>query len=60
MKVKKPNVLKQLYAKFLTHTKKTLLEFLKKNIENILKLKGITKFNMIMIISYFYLNSYKL
>jgi len=31
-----------------------------KNIENILKLKRITKFNMILIINYFYLNIYRL
>jgi hypothetical protein len=39
-------------------SKKNITSILVANIENVLKLKRITKFNMIMIIIYFYLNSY--
>jgi hypothetical protein len=43
--------------------KKDIAWIFEANIEffgHILKLKGITKFNMIMIINYFYTNSYRL
>jgi hypothetical protein len=40
--------------------KKNIAWIFEINIENILKLRRITKFNMIMIINYFYVNSYRL
>jgi hypothetical protein len=44
--------------KFKPKQKKNITGIFETNIENVLKLKGITKFNMIMVISYFHLNSY--
>ncbi len=51
MKVRKPNVLKQIYAKFLTQAEKKHSLNFETNIEffvYFLKLKGITKFNVII------------
>jgi hypothetical protein len=41
-------------------SKKNIAWIFENNIDNILKLKGNIKFNMIMIINYFYQNSYRL
>ncbi len=47
-------------TQIITQEKKNIAWIFETNIEKILKLKGITKFNMIMIIDNFYLNSYRL
>jgi hypothetical protein len=64
MKIKKPNYFEYLYLKcFVTQAKKNIAWFFNTTIQilfQILKLKGITKFNVIMIVNYFYLNNYRL
>jgi hypothetical protein len=59
MKVRKPNVLKQLYAKFVTQArKKDMVWIFETYIFLVQELKGITKVNVILIINWFYLNNY--
>jgi hypothetical protein len=60
MKVRKPNVLKQVICEISNTRRKNIISIFEKNIENILKSKRIIKSNMIMIINYFYQNSYRL